>query len=759
MESFRKHAASFLVTVLVSAMAVPTVPVMAQESSSIQETSTRTASDEKYFGTKLPRYEQPAADNPYYFSNRNIFYASNYGMPNCTAYAWGRAYEYYGTRPSLSYYNAGQWWYDNIEWGAYEYGSEPRVGAIAVWDRWDQNQGHVAFVEAVNGNQVTLSESAWQGDMFRVRTMKADGSNYLSGGVYRFLGYIYVDEPYHGASSVAGEQWRMFDSVVARYGPGTSYGSWVTVPAGAEVNVLETTESEGYLWGKIYYAGVEAWCVLNYATCISNPSLTPDPPEESLPTQELRRIDSSNGVNLRSGPGTKYEIVVWLPHETVMTVTAIAEGSEYTWAKASYNGVEGWFVYDYTIPYIESNEPENPSNGETPSDEPADDVVAPEDRPILKMSSRGQDVRELQEMLNSLGFDAGEADGIFGADTDRAVKAFQQSVSIDVDGVVGIATWKALYAAQNSGSNGMTPEEPNEPEVPEEPETPAEDYTTFPEIYMYKSGVSEYVTKLQERLNALGYDCGEVDGIFGRGTRVQVVAFQEDQGLVADGIVGTATWAVLYANQAETPEEPETPTEPEAPTEPETPTEPGAPSEDYTSFPEIYMYKRGVTEYVKKLQERLNILGYDCGTVDGIFGAGTRTQVMAFQNDQGLTADGIVGTATWKALYSTGVGGGDAQKPEEPAEPETPAEPEAPAEPETPTEDYTSFPEIYQYQSNQYVTKLQERLNALGYDIGCAPTGYFGSATYQQVVAFQQANGLVADGIVGVATWRALYQA
>ena len=265
---------------------------------------------------------------------------------------------------------------------------------------------------------------------------------------------------------------------------------------------------------------------------------------------------------------------------------------------------------------------------------------------------------------------------------------------------------------------------------------------------MYKTGVSEYVTKLQERLNALGYNCGEADGIFGSGTRVQVLAFQEEQGLAADGIVGTATWAALYANQADTPETPEEPTEPENPTEPE------APSEDYTTFPEIYMYKRGVEEYVKKLQERLNLLGYDCGTVDGIFGAGTRTQVVAFQNDQGLTADGIVGTATWKALYSTGgIGSGDEQKPE------IPAEPEAPAEPEMPTEDYTSFPEIYQYQSNPYVTKLQERLNALGYDIGCAPTGYFGSATYQQVVAFQQAQGLVADGIVGAATWRALYQA
>lgn len=655
MKSFRKHAASFLVTVLVSSMAVPTVPVMAKDSSSVQE-SVRAASDEKYFGTKLPRYEQPAADNTYYFSNMNIYYASNYGMPNCTAYAWGRAYEYYQTRPSLSYYNAGSWWYDNIDWGAYEYGSEPRVGAIAVWDRWDQNQGHVAFVEAVNGNQVTLSESAWQGDMFRVRTMKADGSNYLSGGVYRFLGYIYVDEPYHGGSYLPGEQWRLYDSVVARYGPSTSYGSWVTVPSGAEINVLEMTEAEGYLWGKIYYAGVEAWCILNYATCLSNPSLTPDPPQEELETEELRVIDSSNGVNLRSGPGTKYGIAAWLPNQTVMTVTAIAEGSEYTWAKASYNGVEGWFVYDYTIPYTgaPSNGPaeEEPEDPENPED-PEESEVAPEDRPILKMSSRGQDVRDLQEMLNALGFDAGEVDGIFGVGTDRAVKAFQKSASIDVDGVVGIATWKALYEAGET--DGTVPDEPVDEPVDDpvdEPVEPVEDYTTFPEIYMYKRGVTEYVKKLQEKLNALGYDCGTVDGVFGGGTKAQVVAFQKDQGLVADGIVGTATWAALYANQAETPVE-----------------------------------------------------------------------------------------------------------PEEPTEPETPVEPEEPTEPEAPVEDYTTFPEIYKYQSNSYVTKLQERLNTLGYDIGCAPTGYFGTATYAQVVAFQKAQGLVADGIVGVATWRALYQA
>lgn len=53
---------------------------------------------------------------------------------------------------------------------------------------------------------------------------------------------------------------------------------------------------------------------------------------------------------------------------------------------------------------------------------------------------------------------------------------------------------------------------------------------------------------------------------------------------------------------------------------------------------------------VKTLQRLLNALGYDCGKVDGIFGQGTRAAVVAFQRAKGLTADGIVGKATWTAL-------------------------------------------------------------------------------------------------------------
>ncbi|MBO5240213.1 MAG: spore cortex-lytic enzyme [Clostridia bacterium] len=53
---------------------------------------------------------------------------------------------------------------------------------------------------------------------------------------------------------------------------------------------------------------------------------------------------------------------------------------------------------------------------------------------------------------------------------------------------------------------------------------------------------------------------------------------------------------------------------------------------------------------VKEVQRRLKKWGYYNGSVDGVFGAGTRAAVIAFQKKNGLTADGIVGRATYQAL-------------------------------------------------------------------------------------------------------------
>lgn len=56
---------------------------------------------------------------------------------------------------------------------------------------------------------------------------------------------------------------------------------------------------------------------------------------------------------------------------------------------------------------------------------------------------------------------------------------------------------------------------------------------------------------------------------------------------------------------------------------------------------------------VKEVQRRLKLWGYYNGSVDGVFGAGTRNAVVAFQKKNGLKADGVVGKATYKALGMT----------------------------------------------------------------------------------------------------------
>ena len=145
---------------------------------------------------------------------------------------------------------------------------------------------------------------------------------------------------------------------------------------------------------------------------------------------------------------------------------------------------------------------------------------------------------------------------------------------------------------------------------------------------VYTGSRGEDVKTLQAQLNALGYNCGDVDGIFGAKTYNAVVKFQKDRGLAVDGIVGKNTWAALGVTGTTVVE-----TQTTAIT---------------SSMP---LLRRGSTgEAVKTLQTRLNALGYDCGTVDGIFGIKTYNAVVSFQTARALAVDGIVGVNTWGAL-------------------------------------------------------------------------------------------------------------
>ena len=71
----------------------------------------------------------------------------------------------------------------------------------------------------------------------------------------------------------------------------------------------------------------------------------------------------------------------------------------------------------------------------------------------------------------------------------------------------------------------------------------------------------------------------------------------------------------------------------------------------YEEVVETAVLRQGATGgEVKEVQRRLKMWGYYNGSVDGVFGAGTKKAVIAFQKKNGLTADGIVGASTYKAL-------------------------------------------------------------------------------------------------------------
>ena len=63
---------------------------------------------------------------------------------------------------------------------------------------------------------------------------------------------------------------------------------------------------------------------------------------------------------------------------------------------------------------------------------------------VLKKNAKGEPVRVLQAILNAKGFDCGKIDGSFGSGTDKAVRDFQKSKGLAVDGSAGPATWTAL---------------------------------------------------------------------------------------------------------------------------------------------------------------------------------------------------------------------------------------------------------------------------------------------------------------------------
>ncbi len=140
---------------------------------------------------------------------------------------------------------------------------------------------------------------------------------------------------------------------------------------------------------------------------------------------------------------------------------------------------------------------------------------------------------------------------------------------------------------------------------------------------------------------------------------------------------------------------------------------------------------------VTVLQHALNVLGYTVGKADGIYGGKTVTALKAFQKAAGLKADGIAGTKTLQALAARSGSSSSSSSTTPPGTFDAPSTTLKPAD------------------TGAQVEILQRELNGLGYTVG-ATDGTYGPATVSAVKAFQQANGLTPDGVVGSKTLAAL---
>ncbi len=133
------------------------------------------------------------------------------------------------------------------------------------------------------------------------------------------------------------------------------------------------------------------------------------------------------------------------------------------------------------------------------------------------------------------------------------------------------------------------------------------------------------VSELQQLLQNKGFYNGKIDGDFGAGTTNAVLKFQQANGLLADGIVGSFSWSKLRAVS----------------------------SSPLQALPTLLPGSKGTA--VAQAQQLLKNKGYYQGRIDGDFGMGTRDAIAAFQRANGLTVDGKVGEKTWQKLQAPAI--------------------------------------------------------------------------------------------------------
>ena len=262
---------------------------------------------------------------------------------------------------------------------------------------------------------------------------------------------------------------------------------------------------------------------------------------------------------------------------------------------------------------------------------------------IIDLGDSGEDVRTIQKQLNRIGANypsiprIPQTNGIFDEETRRAVIQFQKIFNLSPDGRVGKATWYKIKQIYNGVKNlsGLY----------SEGITITEAQRKFPKVLEYSDRGNE-VSVLQYYLAFLGffYDSLpviKIDGVFGDETKNAVIAFQNQFGLPADGIVGRQTWNAIQDQYDSILR---------------------ALPNEYSSYSSLlypgYLVTTGATgKVVEQLQTFINTIAeYNTGipsvTVDGVYGNNTKQAVQAIQRLVGQEQSGAVGPLTWNAIVN-----------------------------------------------------------------------------------------------------------
>lgn len=247
----------------------------------------------------------------------------------------------------------------------------------------------------------------------------------------------------------------------------------------------------------------------------------------------------------------------------------------------------------------------------------------------------GPDVSALQERLKEIGIYQGAVDGIYGPMTDRAVREFQAQAGLIVDGVVGPATWSALGVteippvissklisidvenkiltlSENNRVVRTYPVAVGRPETPtplgnwniiEKTVNPGGPFgTRWMRISVPWGGYGIHGTDNPSSIgNAASHGCVRMynEDVIDLYNRVEIGTPVRITGRVALGRI-------------------------------------------------LRLGTNG--DDVRQVQNQLQVLGYYRGDIDGAFGPQTQAAVIAFQNDQNLDPDGIVGPLTYDRL-------------------------------------------------------------------------------------------------------------